>query len=149
MLLEAEDHLLYICLILGRVCNTSAHFLSLSILFSLACLPATPLLLTKEVGNGGTSLWHTVRLVLLCPAIFSPLMYFITPPHGPLSSHSFFIPLIFVLSHTSNPALFNGTLHTPFQILFIISLCFLLRTQLLAQVGALKFFILGTRTRSY
>ena len=45
---------------------------------------------TGGEGNGVTSLWHTVRLVLLSSSTSSPFIYFRTPPHVPSSSNSIF-----------------------------------------------------------
>ena len=71
---------------LVRVCNTTTLNLQLSTLLFLNCLHKTPLFFTEGVSNGVTSLWHIVRLVLLCPSISSSLMYFRIPPHEPSSS---------------------------------------------------------------
>ena len=58
-------------------------------------------------GNGVTSLWHTVRLVLRSSLLSSPLIYFRTPPHGPSSSH--FLPTSpIVYSHIPSPGLATG-----------------------------------------
>ena len=46
----------------------------------------------KGEGNGVTSLWHTVRLVLRSSFISSPLIYFRTPPHGLSSSNFLYLP---------------------------------------------------------
>ena len=57
-------------------------YLQISPLISLDRPHETPLSFTDGVGNGVTSLWHTVRLVLLGSSTSSLLMYFCTPPHG-------------------------------------------------------------------
>ena len=57
-------------------------YLQISPLLSLDRPHETPLSFTDGVGNGVTSLWHTVRLVLLSSSTSSLLMYFCTPPHG-------------------------------------------------------------------
>ena len=71
------------------------HLTLLEALYSsLLCLfvfPSPPF--HRRGGLSGTSLWHTVRLVLLRSSILSPLIYFNTPPHRPLSSNFFQTPL--------------------------------------------------------
>ena len=66
-------------------------YLQISALLSLDCPHETLLSFTDGVGNGVTSLWHTVRLVLLSSSASSLLMYFCTPPHGSSTSNPFFI----------------------------------------------------------
>ena len=63
--------------------------LQISALLSLDCPHETLLSFTDRVGNGVTSLWHTVRLVLLSSSTSSLLMNFCT--HGSSTSNSFFI----------------------------------------------------------
>ena len=90
MLLDAADHLLlhivsWHSLLYHQIC------LQISALLSLDCPHETLLSFTEGVGNGVTSLWHTVRLVLLSSSTSSLLMYFCTPPHGSSTSNPFFI----------------------------------------------------------
>ena len=84
----------------------------ISPLLSLDSPHVTPLSFTDGVGNGVTSLWHTVRLVLLSSSTSSLLIYFCTPPHGSSTAKLFcsssFILSPFVLSHTSRPDISNG-----------------------------------------
>ena len=119
-------------------------YLQISPLLSLDCPHETPLSFTDGVGNGVTSLWHTVRLVLLSSSTSSLLIYFCTPPHGSSTSNLFFsssfILSPFVFSHTSRPDISNGALYPIVytftgsllnQILLMIFPCFPLRNPLL------------------
>ena len=60
---------------------------------------------TGGEGNGVTSLWHTVRLVLLSSPISSPFIHFRTPPHVPRLPTPFSPHFFFALPHTSRPGL--------------------------------------------
>ena len=74
-------------------------------------------------GNGVTSLWHTVRLVLRSSLLSSPLIYFRTPPHGPSSSH--FLPTSpIVYSHIPSPGLATG--------IFFLFICTLIHSYTLS-----------------
>ena len=97
ILLDAADHLLLYYIVSwhsphieGHAGYTTAFILPMSVLLLLGCPHETPLSFTEGVGNGVTSLWHTVRLVLLSSSISSPFIYFRTPPHVPSSSNSIF-----------------------------------------------------------
>ena len=90
-LADAADYLLYFCFLaffppLKIEFVILALILQLSVLLFLDCLHETSLFLTEGEGNGVTSLWHTVRLVLLCSSISSSLIYFRLLPHEPSSS---------------------------------------------------------------
>ena len=65
----------------------------------------TTLTFTDEVGNGVTSLWHTVRLVLLSSPISSPFIHFRTPSHVPRLPTPFSPHFFLALPHTSRPGL--------------------------------------------
>ena len=58
-----------------------------------------------------TSLWHTVRLVLLSSPFSSPFIHFRTPPHLPRLPTSFSPYSSFALPHTSRPGLPIETLY--------------------------------------
>ena len=66
---------------------------------------------TGGEGNGVTSLWHTVRLVLLSSPISSPFIYFRTPPHVPRLPTPFSPYFSFALPHTSRPGLSTETFY--------------------------------------
>ena len=85
---------------------------------------------TGGEGNGVTSLWHTVRLVLLSSPISSPFTYSRTPPHSPRLPTPFSPYFSFAPPHISRSGLSTETFYpsfcppTPFlflQILLMIS----------------------------
>ena len=58
-----------------------------------------------------TSLWHTVRLVLLSSPFSSPFIYLRTPPHVPRLPTPFSPYFSFALPHTSRPGLSTETFY--------------------------------------
>ena len=75
----------------GRACYANALILQIFVSFL--------------VGNGVTSLWHTVRLVLLSSPISSPFIHFRTPSHVPRLPTPFSPHFFLALPHTSRPGL--------------------------------------------
>ena len=98
ILRDAVDHHLFYHLVSwhspyieSKARHPTVFILPTSTLLFLGFPQDTPLSFTEGVGNGVTSLWHTVRLVLLSSSISPPLLYFthpytdlrLSPPYSP------------------------------------------------------------------
>ena len=115
---------------------------SATIYSSIWFLHTTPLSFTERVGNGVTSLRHTVRLVLLSSYPSPPLMYFHIPLYGPLSSTctsissfpctlSYLIPHVWLVQWNSLPLCLYFHRFSSYPNLLMIFPCFPLRYPLL------------------